>query len=239
MIDGAARSSVGDVAEWAPPAGPGPRASARVAIAAVVLTLPVVLALGALVAGRAVLWVCVAAVLLAECAWIMSQGRRFRAGARRATQDDDARVLNIAQGLASDEKMTPPAVFVSTRAGANAAVIPSAGGGVIVVTQELLSGYGRTELEAVVAHCLVRLRAGGLGWGLASAAIGGIGAAAVPFVGTSTDALAAAMTRYPPALAAAIEKATPARGATAALWFTATGASHLPSDARAAALRDL
>jgi hypothetical protein len=130
--------------------------------------------------------------------------------------------------------MDAPRLYVSDAAGANAFVVP----GAIVVTDQLVAGYARTELEAVVAHCLVRLRDGGLGWGMASAAAGGV-AGVVPRVDPRLDARAAAVTRYPPALASAIRKAAPARGRTAQLWFVANGPSHAPAEERASELLDL
>jgi hypothetical protein len=143
-------------------------------------------------------------------------------------------LLNLASGLASDLGMKTPRVLVSPEQGANAFVVP----GVIVVTEDLLSQYTRTELEAVIAHCLVRLRDGGLGWAVTAAGTGGHSRVA-PRVDERVDARTAALTRYPPALASAIRKASPRRGRTAALWFVAHDSSHAPAEQRAAALLDL
>ena len=112
-------------------------------------------------------------------------------------------------------------------------------GDALAVTRALLEGFTRTELEAVVSHCLVRLNSVDLDRASLSVALGPLGSGSIPTVGDRDDVAAAAVTRYPPALAAAIEKAEPRSGRYAAFWFVASGRSHRSASERAAALRDL
>jgi hypothetical protein len=58
-------------------------------------------------------------------------------------------------------------------------------------------------------------------------------------VGDADDLQAAAVTRYPPALATAISRAVPRRGRGAAFWFVAEDGAHVPPAERATALVDL
>jgi hypothetical protein len=222
--------------EWDPPPDPAPRAAVRTAVALLFLVIPGAFGALGVVSSSPALWALAAVALVLEGAWVAAQGARTRGRVRQASEERDARALNIANGLSSDLGMVAPRVVVAQRTGANAAVLPR---GTVLLTEDLVNSYSRTELEAVIAHCLVRLREGGLRWALAVAALGGLGRSAAPFVGQSIDARTAALTRYPPALAAAIEKATPATGSSAGLWFSGDDASHLPPAERVAALLDL
>jgi hypothetical protein len=105
----------------------------------------------------------------------------------------------------------------------------------LAVRQTLLDTYSLTELEAVVAHCLIRHASGDAKRRAATSYFGGTGAS----VGTAGDVRAAALTRYPPALASAIRKAEPCSGRGAAAWFVSDDPAHLPAEQRAAALDDL
>lgn len=221
--------------EWQPGPDPAPRLGDRLLIVAVLGAAPVLLALAGAVASAHVLWIVAGAIAGAEAGWVYVQVRSTAGEAAPATDERHARLIHIAHGLASDLGMEPPRLLVSRQPGCNAAV----GSSGIVVTDELASTYARTELEATLAHCLVRVQRGGIAWACASAAVGGIGARAAPFVGEEVDARAAAVTRYPPALASAIEKATPATGRASGVWFVADGKAHLPAPQRIAALLDL
>ena len=176
-----------------------------------------------------------AAVVVVEAAWVLSQRKLLLTGSAPARIDEHSRFVNIARGLANDVGVAAPRLFVSAAPGPNAMVAP----GTVIVTADLLESYTRTELEAVVAHCLVRIRDGGLGWGLAAAAVGGAGGGGLPRVDRAVDARTAAITRYPPARASAIRKAKPATGRAAALWFVSNERSHASPDERAAELSDL
>jgi hypothetical protein len=134
-------------------------------------------------------------------------------GAVRIQADGAPRLRNIVEGLADASGSRVPSLWLMPEGGPNALVCHS-GGPAIAVTSSLLDGYTRTELEAVVAHCLVRLS----GRGGPSRAVA-LGTKSVPCMSFSEDAAAAAMTRYPPALASAIAKAEPAPGRSGARWF--------------------
>ena len=172
--------------------------------------------------------------------WANNQGLlALRAAlARRVAEGEEPRLTNIAAGLASDMNVTPPALFIVPDGGPNAMVC-RARGDALVVTKSLLENFTRTELEAVVSHCLVRLRSVDLDRTSLGVALGPLGSRSVPMVGVQDDVAAVAVTRYPPALAAAIEKAEPRGGRFAPFWFAAIGSSHRSAVERAAALRDL
>lgn len=220
------------MSEWEPPGPHGADGDGRGLVIVLLAIGPLLLGALALATGAAALWVAAVVLAAVEGAWVLSQSRLLLAGAASANAADHTRFVNIAHGLSKDLGLPVPRLFVSAVPGANALVLP----GAIVVSGDLLTSYTRTELEAVVAHCLVRLRAGGLGWALAGAAVGRV---AGPRVDRAVDARAASVTRYPPGLAEAIRKASVASGRTRALWFVAGGPSHAPVEERVAELQDL
>ena len=172
--------------------------------------------------------------------WANNQGLLAlrRAGAMRLSEEDEPRLWNVVNGLASDMKITAPALYVVPGGGPNAMVC-RARGDALAITRALLETYTRTELEAVLAHSLVRLSSVDLDRASLGVALGPLGSRSIPVVGLQDDVVAVAVTRYPPALAAAIEKAEPRSGRQAPFWFVATGSSHRSASERAAALRDL
>jgi hypothetical protein len=182
----------------------------------------------------AILPVCVAAIA-------------FRATTRRALSSaqavairgaDEPRLTNIATGLARDLGVRVPRLFVVAHPGPNA-MIALAGEPAIGLTHSALTGLSRTELEAVVAHCLIRLNGPGLRRSVAAAVMGPLARPLTPVVTPADDARAAALTRYPPALAAAIEKSTPRYGRYGSLWFVSDEPWHSAAHDRVAALEDL
>lgn len=227
-----AAPSEASVTEWEPYEGPASPQGRRFLVLWFVAVFAPCIAVAAL-AGGFLRWAAVA-VVLALAAWVLVQPRLLLSDTYPARPREHSRLLNLATGLARDLRMAPPRALISRRAGANAFVVP----GALVVTEDLLATCTRTELEAVVAHCLIRLRDGGLGWGVAAATTRG-SAGAAPRVDRHLDARVAAVTRYPPALASAISKATPVRDRTAPLWFVADARSHMPAEKRVAELLDL
>jgi hypothetical protein len=226
-------SAVGD---WGAGTIARPRPGPGLAVlAGGVLVLAIVMGLAAPALG-----VAGGIVLLGGLAvWVGSRGRALirASGARRLEAHEAPRLENIVSGLAADLGVTEPGLWISERGGPNAFVAWS-GGPQIGVTRSLLTGFTRTEMEAVVAHCLVRIvegeaRATTLGSGLGPLARGG-GA-----VGGTLDVVAASVTRYPPALASAIGKAEPRSGRFARAWFVSGSSSHVPAEERVAALQDL
>jgi hypothetical protein len=175
----------------------------------------------------------------ALAAWIAAQPRQaLRAAAAEPLEAGAApRLRNLAAGLAADLGVSVPSLWLVSGPGANA-LVSRAGGPALGVTRQLLETYTRTELEAVVAHCLVRLGASSLRREALAAALGPLGRPLCPVLGAPSDAAAAAVTRYPPALATAILKASPARR-NAPFYFVAAPPWHEDPEARAALVADL
>lgn len=158
------------------------------------------------------------------------------ARARKLTPGRELRLRNLAAGLAADTTNPVPELWVSRRPERNALVCGRTRP-VIVVTQSLLADSSRTELEAVLAHCLVRFRRGDSSRALRALARGSRGRP--PLVGHADDLATAALTRYPPALVRSLRAAEPAGGRYGPLWFVAEGPSHRSVPERIAALQDL
>jgi hypothetical protein len=204
-------------------------------------------ALGVLVPGALAWWLggpaagASAALLCAVAlgAWVAVQPRRaIRARSPVALGSEEApRLLNVAAGLSADLGIPPPKVWIVEGDGANA-VVGRLGHSSVGVTRALLDLYTRTELEAVVAHCLLRLRRPALRREALVAALGPLGRLLCPVVDAQLDAAVAAVTRYPPALAGAIRKATPARGG-APFLFVAPRPWHDDPEHRAVQVADL
>ncbi|MBW3594678.1 MAG: hypothetical protein KY391_03790 [Actinobacteria bacterium] len=177
---------------------------------------------------------------LAAFWWVNNQGLLAlrSVGATRCSAEQEPRVWNIARGLASDMRIKPPVLYVIEDGGPNSMTC-MARGPALAFTKSLLTAYTRTELEAVIAHGLVRLASGTIDRAMLSVALGPLGTKSLPAVGGADDVHACAVTRYPPALADAIEKAEPRSGRFASFWFVATGGGHRARDERVAAIRDL
>jgi hypothetical protein len=160
------------------------------------------------------------------------------AGAVTIGAHDQPRATNVAAGLARDLGVAPPRLYAVSHPGPNA-LIALADGPAIGVSRAALEELSRTELEAVLAHCLSRLNGPGRRRSIAAAVAGTAARPLLPVVDTRDDARAAALTRYPPALASVIAKARPRSGRFEALWFVASGPSHVATAERIAALEDL
>jgi len=175
-------------------------------------------------------------------------------GAQALEDGREPRLANLAAGLARDLDAEPPHLYLVASGGPNALVVRSSGSAV-AITQSLLEVYTRTELEAVIAHCLVRLRDRrrmrrmGLAVALGRPARSPLGRPARSFrspapgslepVGLEDDLAAVSVTGYPPALASAISKAEPASGRFAPLWFVGMDPSRPAPERRVAELSDL
>jgi hypothetical protein len=152
---------------------------------------------------------------------------------------DRPRLGNLVTGLASELEIDRPALWLIPEGGPNAIVCGVLGKPAVAVTTSLLDGYTRSELEAVVAHCLVRTPLRRRWRASLAVALGRGGWRITTPVGYDDDVRAAALTRYPPALADAIAKAEPRRDRLGPLWFVAEGASHRPQGERGDALLEL
>lgn len=169
-----------------------------------------------------------------------TSGRRalLSAGARRMYEHEHPRLPNLVQGLAGDMGVPVPHLRIIEGVGPNAMVCRS-GGPVIAVTDGLMTAFTRTEIEAVVAHCLVRLNGRGLRMAMLASELVFFAGPLRPMVGFDDDIRAVAVTRYPPGMVAAIGKAEARTGRHGPLWFVTDGRWHRPRDARIAALEDL
>ena len=143
--------------------------------------------------------------------------------ARPVEPGDHPRATNIVAGLAPRVGGGPAELWVYEGDGPNALTC-RLDRIVIATARSLLESYTRTEIEAVIAHCLVRSRTAGRK---------GVR------IGYADDVRAAALTRYPPALAAALRKAQPYQGKFASFYMVAEGPTHRPVEERALALLDL
>ncbi len=182
-----------------------------------------------------------AALFAGAIVWTASnsgRGMLRRERAVRVKPGGSPRLENIVTGLAERTGLPAPELWSIEDPSPNALVCftrrPA-----IAMTSGLVEGYTRTELEAVVAHCFVRLAATSTPLARTMLALSYVSPAFGVRVGDVDDVRAAAITRYPPALASAVTKAAPRRGRGAAFWFVADDAMHVPPAERSKALLDL
>ncbi|HEV2754464.1 MAG TPA: hypothetical protein VG318_01640 [Actinomycetota bacterium] len=222
------------------PAGPATaeRARSRLAIAAAIGVA------GAFPSWLVLEWIGAAAFLAlftGAIVWTVSnagRGMLRRERAARVRPGTSPRLENMVAGLAEQTKIPAPELWIIDDDEPNALVCftkrPA-----LAVTRGLVETYTRTELEAVVAHCYVRLAETATPLARTMLALSYVSPAFGVPVGAADDIRAAAITRYPPALASAVTKAVPRRGKGAAFWFVADVGAHVPPAERAAALLDL
>jgi hypothetical protein len=158
------------------------------------------------------------------------------AGARRVEAGAELRLRSLAAGLSADIAAPAPELWLAARPEQNA-LVAGREHPILAVTRSLLVSFSRTELEAVVAHCLVRFALGESARALRALALGPWGRP--PEVGYADDVAAVALTRYPPALVRSLRSAQPVGGRYGPLWFVAQGRFHRPVPERIAALQDL
>ncbi|MDQ3986162.1 MAG: M48 family metalloprotease [Actinomycetota bacterium] len=177
---------------------------------------------------------------LAVALWMGMQGRRVlrKLGARPLEKSEAPRVVNLARGLARDIGIGEPTLWLIDDPEANALVC-RAGGNALAVTQGLLERFTRTELEAVLAHCMLRLAGGDLTRAALASALGGLAGPLAPHRDLAEDSSAAALTRYPPALASAIGKCKARDTGWGAYWFVPLGTRFPSAAKRIQALTDL
>jgi len=161
------------------------------------------------------------------------------ARARPADPVEDARLLNLLDGLCAATGLTRPDAYVVPDAAPNALTIGrSPRSAAVLVTAGLLEGLRRVELEGVLAHELSHVKEGSIGLRTVAVPLVGLPATVLPaglagrmrrwVVGESeapADLAAVAVTRYPPGLAAGLEAVAAAGGrvatppALAHLWL--------------------
>jgi Zn-dependent protease with chaperone function len=144
-------------------------------------------------------------------------------GAVTVDEGGEPRFRNLVAGLSAKLGLGPVDLFLYADGGPNA-ITGRVERPFVCAARSLVSTYTRTELEAVVAHCLVRHRQPPRRW--------------IP-VGYADDVRAVALTRFPPALVSALRKAEPYRGRSASFYLVAEGVTHRPLEARIEALLDL
>jgi heat shock protein HtpX len=183
--------------------------------------------------------------------------------ARPVTTDEEPRYHNLVEGLCVSAGLPKPDLYVVDDEAANSfATGRSPAHAAIVVTTGLLEKLSRMELEGVIAHELAHIRSNdirvtSLGTALVALPLmpaGGLAAktlAALVGRGRERDADIAGvrLTRYPPGLAAALEKVRTDGGAsrsvprgTAHLWIASpldADGGAAPLDARIRALKDM
>ena len=226
--------------DWDYDGAPGLRDRTRPGIAIVA---------GIAVVGAVIAWLVLgpigvaafAALFSGAIVWTVSnsgRGMLRREKALRLVPGSSPRLENVVEGLAQTTKLPAPEVWLIEDEAPNALVCftrrPA-----IAVTSGLVESYTRTELEAVIAHCFVRLAATATPLQRTMLALSAISSAFGVPVGDVDDVRAAAVTRYPPALASAVTKASPRTGRGASFWFVADDAMHVPPAERSKALLDL
>ena len=196
-------------------------------------------------------WWAMPVALVAACGlalfWQGVGERRLRtamvpAGAVPCSPSDEPRLTNVIDGICLLVGVERPMLVIHPAAAANAAAFGRrADRTTVVVTQGLLCGLGRIELEAVVARLLTQVRDGRIAY--LTTAVTTVGLPALMWralwpltqarlereAGTGSDfhddAEAVKLTRYPPGLAGALETmsavgvSTPAPKATWPLWL--------------------
>jgi uncharacterized membrane protein (Fun14 family) len=226
-----------DASEWVPQ-----ESGAQASAAWTAIWLLPVLAAGALAwitVGLVAGFASAAVAAIAVALWIRVQGLLAlrSAGAVQVNADTAPRLRNLVEGVMTHAGCSgTPSLWLIEDGGPNALVC-DAGGPALAVTRTALDAYSRTELQSVIALCLVRLSAARK---LShAAALGPLGAKVAAPVGFYEDAAAVAITLYPPALASAIEKAEPRSGRFGIFWFAGSGRSHQPRSVRVQRLLDL
>ena len=230
-----------DLAEWGSPAPRGWR-SIDVLWLGLVLGVPTLLValLLALFLNLAAAAVAVVLIAIGLAVWIGAQPRSvLRSVEARPLKEGEApRFSNVARGRSADLGMDCPSLWVIENEGSNA-VVGRSGAPALAVARKLLDTYTRTELEALVTHCLLRLDPAFLRRASFSKALGEVAGPAGALDLEGVDSSTVALTRYPPALAGAVEKAEPKGGRGAAFWFVPGEPRLSAPEARVALLRDL
>ena len=226
------------IPDWGAEAS-GPAPSQWLLPTLAVVTLSVLVGGAVAVFGGALAGVIVAVLcFLAALAWLWVQPRWVlsRAAARPLAEGEHPRLANVALGLARDLHMLAPSIRL-IEGGPPNALATYVGGPVIVISTSFLESLTRTELEAVIAHTLLRTNPGAVRVRGLRSVVGPLAGSPDPTLGE--DLRTCAVTRYPPALAAAIGKAVPAGGRWSAFWFVGSGDSVATPEERTRALEDL
>lgn len=198
------------------------------AIAWGLVSLPVGLAVAVVTAG-------------AWSVWVVTRGPSALKAidATRLDPEAEPRFRNLVAGAASDLGSEVPRLWVIPSDRVNALVAWQVGTHHLAVTEGALRTLNRIELEAVVAHSMVRIASGEARRATLALALGPLGRSLVR-VGPALDVRTAALTRYPPALATALRRCEAVGDRDLdPLWLVADGPTHAGREDRAEALLDL
>jgi len=195
-----------------PPLALTPQRRARLLVVAGSVPPAVILGLMALLAGPLIAVLVTVAVGGALASWLWWGGERrvlTALAARPALPSDDARLLNLVDGLCAASGVRQPRVLISEDPGLNLLVAGrSTDRAILAVTSGLLSGLSRIELEGVLADGLVQIRRGDIVAATVAVATFGLAWRFAFDAGdhdAEVDRAGMALTRYPPALASAFE----------------------------------
>jgi heat shock protein HtpX len=214
--------------------------------------------IGFVTAGAVVGVVVLVVVAIALAGWARFAGERrvlASVGGRAADPVIDARLWNLAEGLSISAGLRQPQLRVIDSTSLNAlAAGARADSAIVAVTAGLLAELDRMELEAVVAEELMQIRRHETAPATVLAATFGLGRS-IALPGdrdVRADQGAVSLTRYPPALASALEKVdakgaeVPGQAASLAhLWLAdprsgpVAARGRLPVRERVEALREL
>jgi hypothetical protein len=225
---------------WGAPPAPelGPRDRARVAV--LVLGPALVVGLGATTAAGPRWGVAtVVALGLALAAWIGAQDRLAlrAAGAERLAEDRYPRAHNLAAGLGRQLGVPVTDLRLLPTERVNALACRSGSKVVLALSAGLLEGCTRTELEAAIVSLMLRAEGDEIARSRLAAAFGPLaGPWAQPDAGA--DIRAAAVTRYPPAVAALLRRLDPEPGRYGPFYLAASSDRPTPAE-RAVEVADL
>ena len=174
----------------------------------------------AIIVAPALAVIALLGVLLALANLALGRATRLLSllGGRESAASEDPRLFNVLEGLCVENGLAIPLVRILEDAAANALLLPSEHGGLVLVcTRGLLGNLDRIQLEAVLADTLAGAKRGDVKRAaLIARALGAI--ATVSPVGASlawrftdparqfrTDREACRMTCFPPGLLSALE----------------------------------
>jgi Zn-dependent protease with chaperone function len=191
-----------------------------VGLAALPLVLVLVGVVVAIVVAPALVVIALVGVVLGAANLTLGRGSRLLGllGGRESSPAQDPRLFNVLEGLCVENGLAMPRVRVRDDAAANALLLASGRGGLVLVcTQGLLENLDRIQLEAVLADILAGAKRGDVKRAaLIARALGAT--ASVSVLGASlawrftepsrqfrTDREACRMTCFPPGLLSALQ----------------------------------
>lgn len=174
-----------------------------------------------------------ALLVVVALAMAVPGGTLRRERAARVSEEEAPRLHNLIGGLSRDMNLPMPELWVAP--GPPNACALHLTKPMLCFRRELIDSFTRTELEAVGSFLLVALTTG-------AARRETLPSWAVPKGGPidhfTLDVYAASVTRYPPALASALQRCHPAPPA-AGVWLAGGDADNDEVETRAGALLDL